>query len=133
MAKVGRFFQENWLRMLISFLIGLTLMAIYNFSYQSTGANSWGKLEYYRDGSFIAAMALLFVGLLSIVSHFGVFDIFSFLPGRKVKDDGKKENYSEYVERKNLARGHLKLHFLSYILIALVYATFAVVTYIILK
>ena len=133
MSKIGTFLKENWIRMIIAFAIGAVLMVIYNLSYQSTGADSWGKLEYYRDGSFIAAMSLFFVGMLSLLSQFGAFDIFSYYPGRKVKENGKKENFGDYVQRKNLTRGHLKFYFLSYILIALVYATFAVITYIILK
>ena len=133
MMKVGRFFKENWIRMIIAFVVGSILMVIYNASYASTGADSWGKLEYYRDGSFIAAMSLLFVGLLALISHFGVFDIFSFYPMRKTKENGKKENFGDYVTRKNEARGHLKLYFLSYIIIAFVYGVFAVIAYIILK
>ena len=119
--------------MIISFVIGLIFMAIYNASYSATGAPSWQNLEYYRDGSFISFMIITGLGLLSIVSYFGAFDIFSYYPGRKRKEDGKKENYGEYVERKNLQRGKFDFSFLSYILIARIYAIFSLILFFILR
>ena len=131
--QLGAFFKKNWIKMVVSFVIGLILMAIYNSSYAATGAPSWSSLEYYRDGSFIAAAAITFIAILSVLSFFGAFDIFSYYPGRKRKEDGKKENYGEYVERKNMERGKFDLSFLSYILIALVYATFSLILFFVLK
>ena len=133
MVKIGEFFRKNWIRMLVSFGIGLALMILYNISYAVRGANSWGSLEYYRDGSFIAGMALFFVGLLALISHTGFFDIFSFYPRRKRKEDGTKENYTEYVERKTIERGKLTLSFLSYIFIALLYVIFSLVLFFVLR
>ena len=129
MFKILDILKHNWLRMLISFLVGLGLMAIYNAVYASQGQPTWTNLHFYRDGSFIAAMSILFIGLLALVSKTGFFDIFSFYPGRKVKEDGKKENFSEYVERKNLSRGKFDPFFLSYIIIALVYLTFSLILF----
>ena len=131
--KIGQFFRENWIRLLVSFLIGIILMVLYNVINKGVDAPSWSRLEYYRDGSFIAAMALFFIGLLALISQFGFFDIFSFFAGRKRKEDGKKENFGEYVERKNLTRGHIRLYFLSYILIALIYAIFSLICYFVLR
>ena len=131
--KILEFLKRNWIRMLVSFVIGLILMVIYNASYASTGANSWGSLEYYRDGAFIAFMFILGMGLLSLLSFFGSFDIFAFYPTRRKKEDGKKENFGEFVERKNLERGKFDFSFISYIIIALVYVTFSLVLYFVLK
>ena len=130
--KIGDFFRRNWIRMLIAFGVGLLFMAGYNISYSTTGANSWGQLEYYRDGSFIAFMILLSVGLLALISQTGFFDIFSFYPRRKKKEDGTKENFGDYVQRRNQERGKLNLSFLSYIIIALMYAIFSLVLFFVL-
>ena len=129
LSAILTFLKKNWLRMLIAFAVGLGLMAIYNSVYAGQGQPSWTNLRFYRDGSFIAGMTILFVGLLAVVANFGFFDIFSFYPARKKKEDGKKENYTEYVERKNLERGKFNLFFLSYIIIALVYLTFSLVLF----
>ena len=131
--KILSFLKKNWIRMLVSFLVGLVLMVIFNAVYANEGQPSWTNLNFYRDGSFIAAMSIFFIGLLGAVSNFGFFDIFSYYPGRKKKDDGKKENYGEYVERKNLERGKFNLFFLSYIIIALVYAIFSLVLFFVLR
>ena len=133
LSKIGQFLKKNWIRMLVAFLIGLLLMVIYNVSYATAGANSWGRLEYYRDGSFIAGMVLFFIGLLAIISNTGFFDIFSFYPGRKKKENGSKENYAEYVQRRNEERGKFNLYFLSYFIIALVYALLSIILFFVLK
>lgn len=131
--KIGEFFYKNRIRLLVSFLIGLTIMALYNLSYSSSGVVTWAHLEYYRDGSFIAAMVIFFIGLLAVISFFGLFDIFSFYPKRKKKENGSKENFGDYVERKKKERGSFSLSFLSYILIALVYMTFSLVLFFLLQ
>ena len=132
-AAIGDFFSKNWIRFLVSFLIGLTIMTLYNISYAASGAPAWSSLEYYRDGSFIAGMVVFFIGCLAVIAHFGFFDIFSFYPGRKRKENGYKENYGDYVERKKKERGKLSLSFLSYIIIALVYLTFSLILLFILQ
>ena len=123
------FFTKNWIRMLVAFLVGLTLMALYNVSQAAGGNPSWTGLEYYRDGSFIAGMILLFIGLLVVIAHFGTFDIFSFYAGRKKKENGHKENFGDYVERKNKERGKLTLSFLSYIIVSLVFISFSLILF----
>ena len=130
---ISSFFSKNWIRMLVAFLIGLTIMVLYNVSYASGGYPSWSGAEYYRDGSFIAAMVLIFIGLLAVIAHFGLFDIFAYYPGRKRKANGYKENFGEYVERKTRERGRLSLSFLSYILIALVYMALSLTLFFILQ
>ena len=130
--KIGEFFKKNWIRMLIAFGVGLLFMVFYNILYASAGANAWTGLEYYRDGSFMAFLVLLAVGGLAAVGSTGFFDIFSFYPGRKKKEDGTKENYAEYVQRKNEGRAKLNLSFLSYFIIALIYAIFSLVLFFVL-
>lgn len=126
---VVEFFEKNWIRMIIVFSVGLVIMALYNVSYAASGAPAWTRLEYYRDGSFITAMSLFFVGLLVLIAHFGLFDIFSFFAGRKRKENGQKENFGDYVERKRNERSHFDFAFLAYILVSLVFLAFSLTTY----
>ena len=103
-------------------------MLIYNLVLQSTsGVNIWVLLSSYRDGATIAGFVLFFFGLLLILSHFGAFDIFNFFFQRKKKEDGKKEIYSEYVERKRMEKGHLNLFFLPYLIVGSLYLLFSVI------
>ena len=155
MQKIKEFLRKNWLRMLIAFLVGIALMALYNVLQQfmtSSGSSvdtegltpeqiaelnnqnkifPWNKLEYYRDGSFIAGMILLFVGGLAIVGKMGIFDIFSYYPGRKKKENGYKENYGEYVERKRYERSTRHMYYLSYFYISALFLVFSIITLII--
>lgn len=127
------FFAKNWIRMVAAFFVGLTMMAIYNMSYAFGGYPAWTGLEYYRDGSFVAGMILFFVGLLVVIAHFGTFDIFAFYPTRKRKENGHKENFGDYVQRRNKERGRLTLSFLSYILIALIFIAFSLILFFVLQ
>ena len=129
LEKILGFLKSNWIRMLVSFLVGLGLMAAYNAVYAGQGQPSWTNLHFYRDGSFIAAATIFFIGLLAIVANLGFFDIFSYYIGRKTKDDGKKENYGEYSARKTEERGKFNPFFLSYIIIALVFLTFSLILF----
>ncbi len=119
MYKIGLFFKKNWIRFLVSVLTATTLLIVYLVAYQNAdNINTWVVPAYYRDGLFIAGMVVVFFGGLAIVSNFGIFDIFSFYPGRKKKEDGKKENYGDYVQRKKLERSSEKnLYFLPYFII----------------
>ena len=131
--KIGEFSSKNWIRLLVSFLVGLVIMSLYNLSYTLSGAAAWTHLEYYRDGAFIAGMVILFIGLLVIIYHFGLFDIFAFYPARKKKENGYKENFGDYVERKRKERGHLSLSFLAYILISIIYIAFSIILLFVLQ
>ena len=133
MNAIFTFLKKNYIRMIVAFVIGLILMVIYNVSYQyGYNVNSWAGLSYYRDGAFIAGAVLFFVGLLVLLAGFGSFDIFSFYFARKVKEDGKKENYTEYVERKRETRSKFNFSFLSYLLIATCFLAFSFVLYFVL-
>jgi hypothetical protein len=133
MSAIKSFFLKNYIRLIVAFAIGLILMVVYNLSYQfGHSVNAWANLSYYRDGAFIAGMVIFFIGLLAIISQFGAFDIFSFYAGRKRKEDGTKENYTEYVERKRESRTHFNLGFLSYFIISTCFLIFSFVIYFLL-
>ena len=121
MEKIGRFFRENWIRIIIAVVIGAVILLAYMLLHISSEYNQWVHPEYYRDGLFAGGISDVFIGILALLSFFGTFDIFTFYFKRKKKDSGYKENYGEYVERKRLERGHLNLFFLPYIIIGLLY------------
>lgn len=124
MNKIGEFFKKNWIRFLAALAVGIVFVVIYLVAYQSAvnkgeeKLNVWVMPEYYRDGLFIAGMIVVFMGALAVVASFGIFDIFSYYPGRKKKENGYKENYGDYVNRKKLERSSNKNPFyLSYFII----------------
>ena len=124
MNKIGEFFKKNWIRFLTALAVGIVFVVIYLVAYQSAvnkgeeKLNVWVMPEYYRDGLFIAGMIVVFMGALAVVASFGIFDIFSYYPGRKKKENGYKENYGDYVNRKKLERSSNKNPFyLSYFII----------------
>ena len=128
MIKIGLFFKENWIRFVASFGFGLFLMVIYNLILQSASeTNIWAYLSSYRDGATIAGFVLVFFGLLLVIGHFGAFDIFSYYLLRKKKENGKKEIYSEYVERRRMEKGHLNLFFLPYLIVGSLFILFSVI------
>ena len=128
MNKIGQFFKENWIRFLVCIGVGGIFIVLYNLMLQSTtDVNIWVLLSSYRDGATIGGFVLFFFGLLLILGHFGAFDIFNFFFGRKKKEDGTREIYSEYVERKRMEKGHLNLSFLPYLIVGSLYLLFSVI------
>ena len=133
MDKIVTFFKENWIRFLACIGVGAIFMVLYNLVLQSTtDVNIWTMLSSYRDGATIGGFALFFFGLLLILAHFGAFDIFNFFFARKKKEDGSKEIYSEYVERKRIEKGHLRLYFLPYLIVGGLYLLFSLIAILII-
>lgn len=91
--------------------------------------NSWTVIIGYCNGFFIAAFTLISIGLLAVLNLFGAFDIFSFYPGRKKKEDGTKESLYDYSTRKKEERGKFKLVFVPYISLGSVYLLVSLVLY----
>lgn len=131
MNKIGLFFQKNWIRFVASLVLGLAVVCLYNFSHQiALKINPWVLAYYYRDSLFLAGMVVVFVGGLAIVANFGIFDIFSYYPGRKKKENGKKENYGDYVERKKLERSaDRNLYFLPYFIVGSIFLVASLILY----
>ena len=129
MNAILKFLKKNYIRMIVAFVIGLILMAVFNFA---RGWQSWSDLSSYLNGAFIAGASLFFVGLLVLMAGFGSFDIFSFFIARKVKEDGRKENYTEYVERRREQRTTFNFSFLAYLIIATCFLAFSFVLYFVL-
>ena len=112
MLKILSFFAENWVRFLVSILIGLGLMAAYNGI-----SNTWTLIIGYCNGSFIAAFTLISISILIVLNLFGAFDIFSFYFRRKTNEEGKKEALYEYAARKKEERWKYKMVFLPYLVV----------------
>lgn len=128
MKKIGEFFQKNYIRFIACTLAGLLIMAIYNFIVQFTSdKQAWSELYAYRDGATIAGFSLFFFGLLLVLAHFGAFDIFNYFFRRKRKENGVKENYGEYVNRKKEEKGSLNLYFLPYIFVGILFLIFSLI------
>ena len=111
MSRVTFFFMNNWIRLLITFVLGLSLMTVYNFT-----AGSWTSLISYSNGAFIAGFVWFSIGVLFIVESFGGFDIFVYLPRRKKDSNGHIENLYEYSERRKSERKKGQFGFLAYFL-----------------
>ena len=109
MAHVKTFFINNWIRLLITFILGIVIMVIYNFS-----AGSWTSLISYSNGAFISGFVWLSIGVLYIVEGLGWFDIFVFLPKRKRDSNGHLETLYEYSERRKVERKKGRFGFIAY-------------------
>ena len=134
MQKIGSFFAKNWIRFLASIGVCLLIMAIYNLILHFSGySNVWNSLYYYANGATIAGFSMLFFGLLLVLSHFGAFDIFNFFFQRKKKEDGTKENYGDYVNRKKEEKGSLNLYFLPYIIVGVLFILFSIIAILIIR
>lgn len=113
MENVLYFFRRNWLRFLIAFLIGAILYLIY------VGVQGqWASLFYAANGTAIAWVTLLGIGLLAIISGSGFFNMFSYYFRRKRLPDKKHESYGDYVERRKLERDKSNPFFLCYFIIS---------------
>lgn len=111
MSRISFFFMNNWIRLLVTFVLGLALMIVYNFT-----AGSWTSLISYSNGAFIAGFVWLSIGVLYIVENFGGFDIFAYLARRKKDANGHIENLYEYSERRKSERKKGQFAFLAYFL-----------------
>jgi len=99
-------------------------MVIYNFS-----AGSWDSKMSYLNGSFISAATLISLSLLSVLTQFGTFNIFTFYFGRKVKENGHKEDLYEYSERKKESRKKYNFVFIPYLFFGLVFLIISLALY----
>ncbi len=93
MKKVINFLFKHWIRLLVALGIAIILFLIYMF------VNGWSYKVNYMNATFVAGASLFFIGCLSLLANFGAFNIFSYLPMRRRKENGSRETYSEYNNR----------------------------------
>lgn len=124
MNVIGEFFRQHWIKLIVSFVIGLLLMVIYN-----SVRGTWNMFYTYVDGGFIAGAVLFLIGMLSLVNSFGAFDLSSFFFRRKRIDENRKEDYYEYVQRRSEERKGTRSGFLPYVFVGIMYILFSVIGY----
>lgn len=106
----------HYIRLIISFVLGIGIFITY-----LAVKDGWTHIVCYLDAAFIAAALDLAIGLLSFFGNIGTFNIFSFMVLRKTKDNGYKEDFYEYGERKKLERAKDKTFFMPYIFTGLLF------------
>lgn len=131
MRNIIDFFIKNWIRLIISILIGLSFFFLYLGLNTKNG--SWTSIVAYCNASFIGGFVLLAVSIFIVLDLFGGFDIFAFLILRKPVDETRKETLYEYSERKKDERKKMKFIFIPYLLISTLFLLTAVVLYIVTK
>ena len=119
------FFKRHWIKFLVCILLGVGLMSLYN-----TSAGRWDLIGSYSNGCFVAGAVLVLLGLLSVVTNFGAFNLASFYFNRKrIEEGGRKENYAEYTNRKEEERASYRLGFLPYMIVGVVYIAVSLILY----
>ena len=107
---VKLFIRENWLRMLISFLVGLTVYIVY-----VSVRGLWSLLLGHIDGLTFSVALLVGIGLLLLIVQLGGFDIFSYRFKRIRMENGQKEALYDYSKRKKEEREKYRWSFLAYL------------------
>ena len=110
MRRIIDFLVDHWVRFLVAFLIAVSIMITY-----LAVNDAWALMIGYCDALFIAGFTLFAFAALATLNLFGAFDIFSFLPARRKKENGAKEDFYEYTTRKKEERGRFKLVFVPYL------------------
>lgn len=108
-----RIFFHSWLKYLISFLISVVVALIVLIN------KGFNYLVSYSDAFFVGGTIILGVGLLSMLSSFGTFDIFSY-SGKYVFNKMRSkdmENYPDYSKGKALNREETKFSFIPYLVV----------------
>ena len=110
--KIGYFFRTHWVKHLVALFIGVANMCIY------CANDGWTHLSSYYNGTAVAGLSLVFIGLLSLVNGFGAFDMASFYMMRRRVDATRQENYYEYATRKAEQRSKDRAAFVPYLIVA---------------
>lgn len=107
---------KNWIRLLVSVAIVLTVTLIY-----LTFQNGWHFYIVYIDGMCLGGFTTFLIGMLVLLGDFGTFNIFSYYAGRKKLPNGKKEDFYNYSERVKEQRKNKKLDFLPYTIVGILF------------
>lgn len=116
MSRFSLFFKNNWIRLVVTFILSVAIMVVYNFT-----AGSWAQAISYANGAFIAGFVWVAFGGLFIVEGFGGFDIFVYYPRRKRDINGHAETLYEYSERRKVERKKGQFGFIAYFLQGLIF------------
>lgn len=112
---------HSYKKYLFCFLYGLCIIIINNLI-----VSSFSSLIAYADGAFIAGLSLFCFGGLSIVGHFGAFDIFTYLFDKK-NERGVKRSFYDYCEGKKEVRSKKKYGSIPYFLVGFFYVLLSLI------
>ena len=112
MSVILSFLKKNWIRFLVATVFAAAPVIVYLAVNQA-----WKLAIGYCNGLFISGFFLTGVSALVALNLFGAFDIFSFYFGRKLNEQGKKEDLYEYSTRKKEQRWKAKFAFLPYLIV----------------
>lgn len=121
------FTSYNRLRFVVS-----AIFAILIFVLDLINVGRFDQFGSYCSAFGISAFFQLLLAGLAFVGNQGAFDIFGFYPSRK-RVNGKKENYREFVERKNKDRELTKFGFMPYIFVGLILLFFSLIFFLLVK
>lgn len=102
------FLKHNWVKMLICFLYGILIIAIYNIV-----NNSWTMLINYCNSSFIGGFSLICIGGLSIINNIGGFNMFSYIFAKR-NEKGVRDDYYTYTLKNKEKREKKEKPFYTY-------------------
>ncbi len=116
-AQVKKYWLINLITLLISLIVGGAIFCLMFFLRDKTIVAA-------VDGSALATVIVLFLGLLLWMHHLGAFDTFAFgfkqlgsmLFAKEPRRDGK---YQEYREQKRIKRANSSYNFLAIIVAGL--------------
>lgn len=124
-----KMFLHSLVKYIVSLIIGIilviTTLSIKGFSY----------LVSYEDAFFIAGAVVIFIGILSLLSNYGAFDLLAY-SGKYVYNMSKKrkvERYPDYVENKIAIRKKMKYKWIPYVVVGCVFIIIAIIFMIIVN
>ena len=116
--QIKKYWKTNLITFIIAVIIGVSIFCLVFFL---RGKNITAAV----DGSAVASISVLFLGLLMLVNHLGAFDTFAF--GFKqlgsmlfAKDARRDGDYHDYKERKAEKRSNSSYNFMMFILAGLI-------------
>lgn len=123
--QIRKYWKTNLITFIIALLIGATIFTLmYNFQ----GKNIISAV----NGSAVAFVVVLFLGLLALVHHLGAFDSFVFgfkqlgsmIFARNARRDG---TYVDYRDEKKTKRDNSSFNFFAFIAASLIFGILLIV------
>lgn len=108
-----KYFFHSPYKYLGSFIYSVLVLIIYN------SIKGWGQLLPYCDALFFGGFSLVCVGILSLVTKSGGFDMFSYMFARK-DSSGVKPSYYDYTKKNEDRRKGQAIKSIPYFVIGLI-------------
>lgn len=91
-------------------------------------SHGFNHMIYYVNGTSIAGLALIFMGGLSLLGYFGAFEFWGYTFSRKDMN-GRRMEYSDYINQKKEKRVRSELPFGPYFLVGVLYLLVSLVLF----